>query len=169
MKHLIDDRSRASQRLISEKYGRYGLHGADSVVIDNFSDLGMLYPLCRLIPLVVIHQNHRFSLCSQKVPAGDHSDISAALVSYRKISMALAGHDFFYLVYVIGIFKGNQMLSSHEKACRDALVDQSGRGKSVIRRNHHQTFALFSQLPYGQRNLGSLAHDETCRFHFYGA
>ena len=67
--HLINNRGRAAQGLVAEKYRRHGLDRAQPVVVNDFLDFRALNACHCLVLLIVVHQDHLFAPCAQQVPA----------------------------------------------------------------------------------------------------
>ena len=163
MIHLVNDRRRASYRLIAEKYRIHGLQGTQPVMIDNFKNLRVVHIVDRLGYLIVVHQDQLPLAHAQQVPAGNHADIAAMLVQDREITVTLLGHDLPDLIRIIRHAEGDQSLALHEKIDRHSLVDQPGNRIGIQRTDNHGRPVFLRHMLDRTGNGGSQTyHDASC-------
>lgn len=56
--HLEDDRCRTAERLVTEEDRSDRLHSTQTMVVNQFQNIGILDAVYRLAALIVIDQNH---------------------------------------------------------------------------------------------------------------
>ena len=78
-------------------------------------------------------------------------------VQYGEVAELFLCHDFLDIFHVVAHTEGNQRRLAHKMLNRDALVDQPGCRKCIMRRADNDDASLFRLLHQFFRYLGSLA------------
>ena len=61
-------------------------------MVDDFNDISRTNAVCRLIPLVMIDQNDRWTLQIQQIALRKHSDIPSLLIQQWIVAHTLFGY-----------------------------------------------------------------------------
>ena len=138
-------------------------------MINNLHDIGFFDAVHCLGLLIVIYKDHLLLAYIHESPPGDKAFKAAMPVQYGEVAELFLCHDFLDIFHVVAHTEGNQRRLAHKMLDRDALVDQPGCCKCIMRRADNDDASFFRLLHQFFRYLGSLADHQAAGINIYRA